>query len=137
MYSNPRFANQSKYVWRANKQSSQVASNATSTQTQAAAPQPSTVTRAPLKSPATQSTTQPTHTRIVSAVKKTPARTAVLHTAGISRRELSVLNVTALDTPNAVAVDIASKLKEDKFYVISELIGFYSTKMSCNLFLQI
>lgn len=72
--------------------------------------------------PSASTTTQPTPTRIVSAVKKTPARTTVLHNNGsFTRRELSYLNVTALDTPNAVAVDIASKLREDKFYVISEL----------------
>ncbi|KAK7592878.1 hypothetical protein V9T40_007630 [Parthenolecanium corni] len=149
-YSNPRFADQSKYVWTANKQqqqqsqssspSSQTTSSSTSTPTQVAAPQPSTGARVPPTPtlPSVQSSTQPTHTRIVSTVKKTPpVKSAVLHNSSrISRRELSCLNVTALDTPNAVAVDIASTLREDKFYVIKTVVDVLGVKKAIKLFYE-
>ncbi|KAK7583961.1 hypothetical protein V9T40_004924 [Parthenolecanium corni] len=140
-YTNPRFVDQSKYVWTANKQQqqkqpSQTTPSSSSTRTQIAAPQPS-MARVPPTAPSVPSTTQQTHTRIVSAVKKTPVRTAVLkNNDTVVRRELSYLSVTALDTPHAVAVDIASKLREDKFYVIKTVVDVLGVKKAIKLFYE-
>lgn len=53
---------------------------------------------------------------------QTPTKTVVIKKAesNPNARELSALSVTVLDSAEAVAIDIAQKLKEEKIYLISK-----------------
>ncbi|XP_065206577.1 phosphorylated adapter RNA export protein-like [Planococcus citri] len=129
-----RFVDRSKYVWTANKQQ------------QTPQPQQQPPSSLPLPSPQ-QPTPLPVQTKPIQQQppvdkQNTPQQQSAQHVtkhtivkkSNPNRKDLPPLSATVTDPPEVVANDIASKLNEEKVYLISKVVSVLGVKKAVRLY---